>query len=130
MKVEILTFCDSAEDLEGRLNVLATYDRIRVPSTPFLLPETTIAVRLRFWREEGRLHSLSLRLMGPDGQILTVPTSLPVQLKGEFIEEGLPYNLVVKAKEIKFEEFGEHSLDLYVDNQLTARLPMSVISGE
>ena len=126
MEVEIFTLCDAATDQGGKLNILGTFDAIRVRQFPAVHPHCAIALRVRFDRIEAGSHKVKIALVDEDGRPIlpNVDGQIGVQMPrgaGSFCA-----NLVLNINSLKFEREGQYAIDLALDGRQEKSLPLSV----
>jgi len=129
LRVEIFTLCDGATEHAGRLSLLGTYEVIQALGFPFVLPQVTLVLRVRFWPAECPVHSFRLVLTSPDGEPIGTPVEVMVALQPTRGERSAAYNLIAHLQNLQIEEPGEHTFDFYLDGKIEARLPLCVCSS-
>jgi hypothetical protein len=126
LRIELFVLCETAQEFAGRLNLLGTFESIRVPVLPVVIPLLTVAIRLRYWSEEGGAHCCFIRLIDADGHAILD------KLCGEFIVDAdAPHlsgvtNILVKLQNLCLVSAGEYGMELYLDGNLEASLPLVV----
>ncbi len=126
MKVEIFALCDAATEFMGKLNLLGTFDSIGARETPASHPACGIALRIRFDRIESGEHKIRMELVNADGQPVVPPLETTANVQ---IPDGMPsaaINLIVNFQQLKFETFGDYSIDLAIDGRHESSLPLYV----
>lgn len=126
LRIEIFAVCDSAVEQDGRLSLLGTYEVVNSPAFPFVIPQMTVALRLRFWPGEPNRHLVRLALTSPDGLRVRGGLEGEVTLSPGDTERSGAYNLIVHARDIPIEESGEYTMDFYLNDRLEGRLPICV----
>ena len=126
MKVEVFALCDAATEFMGKLNMLGTFDSIGARETPASHPACAIALRVRFDRIEMGEHRLRMELVNADGQPVVPPLETTANVQ---IPDGMPsaaINLIVNFQQLKFDSFGDYSIDLAIDGRHESSLPLYV----
>lgn len=128
MKVEVFALCDAATEYMGKLNLLGTFDSIGAREAPASHPACAIALRVRFDRIESGEHRLRMELVNADGQPVVPPLETAANVQ---VPDGMPsaaINLIVNFQQLKFENFGDYSIDLAIDGRHESSLPLYVRS--
>jgi hypothetical protein len=126
MKIEMFVLCDAATEYAGKLNILGTFDSIHARQVPAVHPQCAVAIRLRFdWTERGE-HKIRVNMIDADGRqiIPSLDAGLHVRLPDRV--SSCAINLVLNLHSLKFERFGEYSVDLLVDGEEAASLPLLI----
>lgn len=126
MRVEIFALCDAATGDFGKLSMLGAFDAIWVAKTPALHPQCAIALRVRFERIERGEHKVVVHFVDSDGKNVIPPAQGAITIN--FIDEQSSgaANLILNIQGLKLERFGEYSIDLAIDGQQKASLPLFV----
>jgi len=124
MKVDVFTISDYAFEAEGKLNILGTFSHIPVKSIPLVHEGIYVTVQLRFSRAEEGDHSLNIRMVDPDGREFGRPIDYKFRVK--FEDDGPVFfvKFIGRFKDLKFNNYGEHVLDLSVDGLEAASAPL------
>lgn len=126
MQIEIFTLCDFAQDNNGKLTVVGTFDGIHSKQFPFTQANFSVACRLRFAEKETGTHDMRLRFIDGDGKELLQPIqgqmNIPKPTNGQYSTINLVFNL----SQIKFEKAGRYSFELFIDNEWESGLPLFV----
>lgn len=127
MKVEIFTLCDAATtDAAGKLNILGSFDRLYAKQAPVTHPQCALAIKLRFERLEEGTKSISIAFVDADGASVmpTLTTATKVQFQPN--DSSATASLVLVIQQLKLPKFGEYSIDLAVDGDQKASIPLVV----
>lgn len=118
MQCDIVMFADSANfSQEGKLNFLGEFNVLRT-SGPMAMTPGKLVARITASQAEIGTHTLSLRVVTADGDLLiTSPTSPMILTKGP--HEGIPVRtwVVADLPPVPLPAPGIYSFELYVDNQ-------------
>jgi hypothetical protein len=126
MKVESFLLCDAATDTMGKLNILGAFDRIYLKSTPGVYQGCTVAMRVRFYRSEVGNHNFEIRFIEQDGKDIMKPLSGQVNVSFSSEANSGAMNFVLNIVRMRFEYFGDYQLDLRMNNEIMASLPLTV----
>ncbi len=130
MDVQIASLCDAAVDYNGKLCLMGTFDTIMASQFPSTHPYCSIAMRIVFQDSEQGRHQLKVTLIDADGHNL-LPKLEPV------LDVRMPENmffattnLVFNLQGMKFERPGQYSIDLTMDGNIIARIPLQVLPSK
>ncbi len=127
MNIQVAVLCDAATDDNGKLNLLGAFDTIFTPQLPAAHPQCSIALRVTFFSgDEGR-HNLRLNFMDADGRSI-MPNFPPIPVEVTLPEDVhfLTRNFIVNLQQLKFESAGLYSVDVRLDDQSQASIPLLV----
>jgi hypothetical protein len=130
MEIQVAVLCDSAVDYRGKLCILGTFDTIVTANLPSTHPHCSIALRIVFRDSDEGSHKIKVRLINEDGKNL-LPNIEP-EMKVKMPENVFFFsrNLVFNLQQIKFEQAGLYSIDVLIDEQMMARIPLQVVVGK
>jgi hypothetical protein len=129
MRIDLVTLCDAAVDVNGRLHVLGTIDYFWAATLPYLHPKCALAVRLRWSdHEPARKHRLRVHVLDSDGHLIA----------GEFDRKFAPpppraddiplvRHLILDLHNLRFQTYGPYAARVEVDGEELASLPFSVV---
>jgi hypothetical protein len=126
MHIEVFSLCDAATADAGKLSMLGAFDAIWTAKTPVVHPQCAIALRIRFDRIERGEHKIAVNFVDIDGKHLLPPANGLIKIDFADIQSSGSSNLILNIQGLKLEKYGEHSIDLAVDGNLKARLPLFV----
>lgn len=126
MEIDIFAICDFAQDMNGKLVIVGTFDTIFTPDLPVVHPMCSVAVRFRFNRNEVGQHSFRVSFLDGNGKEFLPPTSgdINVQIKSS-IDEGR-VNIVLGIGMLKLSSYGKYYVNLSLDGKQIKSLPFSV----
>lgn len=127
MNVQVATLCDSAMDYNGKLCVLGAFDTICSRRKPVVHPHCSLALRICFMPGDEGSHKLSIRFIDADGKLIMPAIEPTVHVK--LPDEGYfaSRNIVLGLQRLKFEEVGQYSIDVSVDDVMLTRVPLRVM---
>ena len=127
MDIEVFVLCDAATDIQGRLNILGTFDTIWSKQAPVVYPHCAVALRLRFSRIEEGEHSIKINIIDEDGKLIVPSLNANTNLNfGSNPEGSVAHNLILNIQGLKLEKYGDYAIDLAVDGRQEASLPLRV----
>jgi len=126
MQIEIFALCDAATTDSGKLNVLGAFDSLWVSKIPAVHSQCAIALRVRFEKIERGEHKLTVQFVDIDGKNVMPPARGDLLIKFPDEQKSLSSNFVLNIQGLKLERLGEYAIDLAVDGQQKASLPLFV----
>lgn len=126
MRIEIFTLCDAATGDFGKLSMLGAFDTIWAVKIPMVYPQCTIALRARFERIERGEHKVVVHFVDSDGKNVIPPAQGVIAINFADEQSSVAANLILNIQGLKLEKFGEYSIDLAIDGQQKASLPLFV----
>ena len=124
MEIEIFTLSDFAQDNNSKLTIVGTFDSINSKQFPVSHPACTISCRLRFAAKEFGEHRFKLRLIDVKGKELIQPIEGNINIGTPPNGQFASINIVVNFNQLKFEEAGRYSFELYIDGDWKSGLPL------
>ena len=127
MKVEVFTLCKAATiDSSGSLSILSTFDTITATQIPIVYPTCSLAVRLRFDKIEEGNKTLKLSFIDADGKkvLHTIEKSFTISIPSNSSTGSISFPLLLQ--QIKLKTFGDYSINLAMDGDLVADVPLCV----
>ena len=126
MRIEIFALSDAATADAGKLNMLGAFDTIGVAKTPAIHPQCTIVLRVRFERIERGEHKVTVQFADADGKNVIPPTHGTITIDFSEEQSSSSANLILNIQGLKLDRLGEYSIDLAIDGQQKASLPLFV----
>ena len=126
MKIELFTVCDFAADYSGKLTVVGIFDTLNAKQVPVVHPHWCVAAKLRFDKIEEGQKKIRFSISDTDGRTVLPATELAI---AAIVPHDLPSataNLVLNIGGVKFDRFGEHSVNLAIDDRHEASIPLFV----
>jgi hypothetical protein len=126
MNVQVAVLCDAATDDNGKLNLLGAFDTIFARDLPATHPQCSVALRITFSSENEGKRQLKLNFVDADGRSVMPPIEVEVDVRlPEDVHFGTR-NFVFNFQQIKFDEPGLYSVDISLDGQVKAGIPLLV----
>jgi hypothetical protein len=127
MNIQVAVLCDAATDEQGKLNLLGAFDTIYTQQLPAVHPQCSIALRVTFSHEDEGNHKLRLNFVDADGHSIMPSTiDIPVQVVLPGDSHFGTRNFIVNIQQLKFENPGLYSIDMSLDDQPQASIPLLV----
>lgn len=124
MDIEAFLLCDAATDQGGKLNVLGAFDAIFAPQVPATHPACAVAVRLRFSGIEDGQHQFRIHIIDEDGTPVVPKLEGAISVKVPPNSSSAVVNVVANLQRLKLAKFGKYSIDLAIDGEHKASLPL------
>jgi hypothetical protein len=127
MNIQVAVLCDAATDDNGKLNLLGAFDTIYTQQLPAVHPQCSVALRVTFSSSDEGKHQLQLNFVDADGRSI-MPNLPPIP-----VEVALPEdmhfgtrNFIINFQQMRFENPGLYSIDLSLDGEPQASIPLLV----
>jgi hypothetical protein len=127
MDIESFLLCDAATDQQGKLNILGAFDTIYVKKAPAIHPACAVAVRIRFQKIEEGNHSIRIRIIDEDGKGIEPNLEGNINVKIGENRDSAGINAILNIQGLKFEKHGKYRVDLAIDGEIKASVPLRVI---
>ncbi|HEY1172799.1 MAG TPA: hypothetical protein VGH19_15635 [Verrucomicrobiae bacterium] len=127
MQVQVAALCDSAADYGGKLCMIGAFDTIGVRNLPATHPHCSIALRIVFHDQDQGKHQLRVTMIDEDGRNLLprLEPNMDVRMPENLFFVSM--NMVFSLQGLKFEKAGHYSIDVSLDNNIIARIPLQVV---
>lgn len=129
MEIEIFTLSDFAQDNNGKLTIVGTFDSIHAKQFPATHTACSVACRLRFAAKESGNHSFKLRLTAADGKELIKPVEGNMNIGAPANGQFSSVNFVINFNQLKFEKPGRYSFELLIDEEWVSGLPLFLLQA-
>jgi hypothetical protein len=127
MIIEIFTLADYAADgPPGKLTIVGTFDTYFCQQVPLIIPNCSVALRIRFANSEAGNHDIKIKFRGPK------PLDIP-DFDGKlqvFANPNADYstsNLVINLSNAKISSFGKHTIELWVNGEFESGLSLHIV---
>jgi hypothetical protein len=126
MNIEAFLLCDAATDQRGKLNVLGAFDNIFAKKMPTMHPACSVVTRIRFAKIEDGNHSVKIQIIDHDGRNIGPKPEGNISVKTGANLDSSVANLILNIQKLKFEQYGQYRIDLAIDGEIKASLPLHV----
>ena len=126
MNIQTAVLCDAATDDNGKLNLLGAFDTIYARELPAIHPQCAVALRVTFLAGDEGKRQLKLNFVDADGHAIMPPIEIPVEVA---LPDDMHFgtrNFIINIQQLKFEEPGLYSVDISLDDQSAANIPLLV----
>lgn len=126
MNIETFLLCDAATHQQGKLNILGAFDAMFAKNLPAIHPACAIAVRIRFEKIEEGGHAVKILIIDEDGKSIGPELKGNINVRFRQDMDSTTANLILNIQGLKFEKFGRYRIDLAIDGNVQASLPLRV----
>jgi len=126
MNIQVAVLCDAATDDNGKLNLLGAFDTIYTQQLPAVHPQCSIALRVTFGNEDEGSHTLRLSFVDADGKSIMPGIDMPVEVSLPGDSLFSTRNFIVNIQQLKFQNPGLYSIDMALNDQPQASIPLLV----
>jgi hypothetical protein len=126
MEIEIFTLCDHAQDFNGKLVIVGTFDSISSSTYPFTHAACSLAGRLRFSEKESGVHEFRIKLIDEEGVELYPAIEGNIDVS-KSVANYSTINFAINLGNLEFKKPGKYAIELYIDNEWQKGLPINVI---
>ncbi len=126
MNIQVAVLCDAATDDNGKLNLLGSFDTIYARELPAIHPQCAVALRVTFLAGDEGKRALKLSFVDADGHAIMPGIDIPVEVT---LPEDMHFgtrNFIINIQQLKFDQPGLYSVDLTLDGQPQASIPLLV----
>ena len=126
MNIQVAVLCDAATDDNGKLNLLGSFDTIYARELPAIHPQCAVALRVTFLAGDEGKRALKLSFVDADGHAIMPGIDSPVEVT---LPEDMHFgtrNFIINIQQLKFDQPGLYSVDLTLDGQPQASIPLLV----
>ena len=129
MEIEIFTLADFAQDSNGKLTIVGTFDSIHAKQFPATHAACTVACRLRFAAKESGSHDFKLRLTDAEAKEIIKPVEGNMNIGAPANGQFSSVNFVINFNQLKFEKSGRYSFELLIDGEWKSGLPLFLLQA-
>jgi len=126
VNVQVAILCDAATDDNGKLNLLGAFDTIYAQQLPAIHPQCAVALRVTFAAGDEGQHKLALNFIDADGHSIMPAMEIPVAVALAEDVHFVTRNFIVNIQQLKFVEAGLYSVDVRLDGESRAAIPLQV----
>ncbi|GAB1482409.1 hypothetical protein MASR2M78_12240 [Treponema sp.] len=123
MKVELFTLCDFAQENDGKLTIVGTFDTIVAREFPCTHPILSVVVRLRFDLWEFGSHTFRVETRDLDGESLLSPIKGSLEVRGVGNATAVSH-VLFNISGAHFKSSGVTSFVLFIDDKEIATIPL------
>ena len=124
----MFTLCDFAQENNGKLTVVGTFDTIVARQFPCVHPQLSVVIRLRFDLWEFGHHAFRVETQDLDGEGSIQPVEGTLEVKGVGNATAVSH-LVFAVTNLRIKANGVVNFVLYIDNREISSIPLYVLKG-
>ncbi|MDR2481332.1 MAG: hypothetical protein LBD07_03445 [Spirochaetaceae bacterium] len=128
MHTEIFTFCDFAQENNGKLTIVGTFDTILTRQFPCVHPQLSMVIRVRFNIGEFCGHDFRIETRDIDGERCIEPISGKIEVRGVGNATAVSH-LVFNIANLHLSNASVINFTLFIDNHELATIPLYVRRG-
>lgn len=123
MELRYAFVCEAATvSPDGKLNVLGIFSNITSDEFPLRMNRMVMVVSCTGQASDFGIHSLSIRLLNPDGRDAVEPLSLEIDINSE----GGSTNVIGEYNGVEIKEPGPYSFEINIDSRHLASIPLEI----
>jgi len=123
MKVELFTLCDFAQENDGKLTIVGTFDTIVARDFPCTHPLLSVVVRLRFDIWEFGSHAFRVEARDLEGESILSPIKGTLEVRGVGNATAVSH-VLFNISGARFKASGVTSFVLFIDEKEIASIPL------
>ena len=119
MTIDVFTFCDFAQDNNGKLTVVGTFNMLSVAKLPSIHQNLFLAIKVTFTPEEAGSHTIKVALEDKStGEPLLPAFTLTTEKVCSADGRNMSVNLPINAPAVSLEREGTYVGTVTVDDKL------------
>jgi hypothetical protein len=126
VNIQVAVLCDASTEDNGKLNLLGSFDTIYAPQMPAVHQQCAVALRVTFQPGDEGTRKLTLNFINADGRAIMKGIEMPVLVALPDEAHFLTRNFIITIHQLKFDEPGLYSVDVRLDDQPQASIPLLV----
>lgn len=118
MQVNIFTLCDNAQEYNGKMVIVGTFNQISATKFPSIHAEFAIVASIGFDENEKKEYDIEIGIKKSDSELFLMN---PVKMKASNADTQGEYtyiNLIVKGNNVEIKEPGKYIVYLKVDSEV------------
>ncbi|MDR2792036.1 MAG: hypothetical protein LBB61_00015 [Treponema sp.] len=128
MKIELFSFCDFAQENNGKLTVVGTFDTIIARMFPCIHPQLSVVIRIRFDLWEFSPHKFRIETRDLNGDMCMDPIQGALSVKGVGNATAVSH-LLFTISNLNFKNNGIINFVLFIDDKELTSIPLYVRKG-
>ena len=125
IKIELFTFCDFAQENNGKLTIIGTFDTIISRNFPCVHPQLAVVIRLRFDLWEFGTHSFKIETRDLEGGMSLETINGNIEVK-EVGNASAVSHLVFSISNLHFKNPGITNFVLFIDDKEIDSIPLYI----
>ena len=128
IKIELLTFCDFAQESGGKLTIVGTFDTIISRNFPCVHPQLSVVIRMRFDLWEFGSHTFRIETRDLEGEMSMEAITGNIEVKGVGNASAVSH-LVFNISNLHIKNHGLVNFVLFIDDKEAGSLPLYIRKG-
>jgi hypothetical protein len=128
VKIELFSFCDFAQENNGKLTVVGTFDTIIARMFPCIHPQLSVVIRIRFDLWEFSPHKFRIETRDLNGDMCMDPIQGALSVKGVGNATAVSH-LLFTISNLNFKNNGIINFVLFIDDKELTSIPLYVRKG-
>mgnify|MGYP006935991693 CR=1 FL=1 len=113
MDIQVFTLCEFAQTINGKTNIIGTFNHITPQAFPFVMPDFFVVIKLSFNHDFNDMLSITLREKeGPD---LVSTGAQPITIKAD--HRDVIHDVVLRINQAVFRKPGEYEVVFKIGNE-------------
>ncbi|HOJ99307.1 MAG TPA: hypothetical protein PLW34_07080 [Termitinemataceae bacterium] len=125
MKLELFTLCDFAQENNGKLTIVGTFDTIAARAFPCFHPSLMVVIRLRFDLWEFGTHRFTIEVRDIEGKHMIEPLQGSIDVRSVGNATAVSH-VLFSLQNFALPAPGLASFTLYVDEKEIGTLPLYI----
>jgi hypothetical protein len=125
VRIELFSFCDFAQENNGKLTVVGTFDTIIARHFPCVHPQLSVVIRIRFDLWEFASHTFRIETSDLNGDRCMEPIGGNIAVNGIGNATAVSH-LLFTISNLNFKTAGMISFALFIDDKELASIPLYV----
>lgn len=118
MKIDIFTLCDTAQEYNGKLMIIGTFNYIYAEKFPTIHSELALVARITFNEKEKGIHKIEICIKKNDNDTFLMPLRNMTIDTTTMKEKEAGLNIIIKGNNIAIPEAGIYTATIKVDGNI------------
>jgi hypothetical protein len=128
MEIEIFTLCDFAQDNNGKLTIVGTFDTLFTQQLP-VMQNCSVVAKLRLANSEAGHHSVKLKFLNTDGKEFFESPMFNIDLRANPNADYSAIPLIMNLHPLKLDKAGKYAIELYHNGEFQSGLKLTLVQG-
>jgi hypothetical protein len=128
MEIEIFTLCDFAQNNNGKLTIVGTFDRLFTTQLP-VIQNCCVVVKMRLANSEEGKHSVKLKFIDADGKEFIQSPTFDIDHRANPEEEYNAIPLIMNLHPLQIDKAGKYAIELYYDGEFKSGLRFMLVKA-
>jgi hypothetical protein len=128
MEIEIFTLCDFAQDNNGKLTIVGTFDKVFTTQLP-VRQNCCVVIKMRLGNSEAGRHNVKLKFINEAGKEFIAPASLDIDHRVNPVDDYNAIPVIMNFHPLQLEKAGRYAIELYYDDDFKSGFKLTVVHG-